>query len=190
MSKRQAKSKINVVGTKAPISVSANTTVEIKKPAWQQHFSVFSRAQTKMLISAAALMGSRCAQEFAIEAMETIKQPVSDEEFAAGLIRLLEAHGNARPKVDENDTEDKDEDTDDIIESVQNAGVERRNRRDLPDGLPRDLQREHEARLQQPVFKQLYADKAHIDKLQKAREQATNAAYADYDQSLRDAYKG
>ena len=74
------------------MSVNAVTSVTIEKPSWQQELAVFTRAQTKMLISAAALMGSRCAQEFAVEVLQTIQQPVSDQDFAARLLDLLETH--------------------------------------------------------------------------------------------------
>ena len=74
------------------MSGDAVTSVAIQKPAWRDEFAVFTREQTKMLISAAALMGSNCAKEFALEVLETILQPVSDAEFEFALRVSLAEH--------------------------------------------------------------------------------------------------
>jgi hypothetical protein len=72
--------------------VHARVDVLVKKPPSQKHFGTFTRRQTLMITDAAALLGAAAAQEFVIEVFQTIRDRVSNDDFAFALRVLLAEH--------------------------------------------------------------------------------------------------
>lgn len=69
--------------------VSARADVMVQKSPSQKRFGLLTRRQTRMVISAASLLGTAAAQEFATTVFNTIRDRISNADFAFVLRQLL-----------------------------------------------------------------------------------------------------